>query len=259
MTFENQEPALDVAGEDVPETVVETVVETADEPEKLAEIKTEEPEKSKSQERKERRKAQISSIMQQKDEATARLASITKAGEIEAAPNEDDFENAIEYVAASAIWGATQKANDRMKSDAEESVETLDKQVNVEVEDAWNASMIEAAVKYSDFEAVALNGAVPLSPAMIKIIKEMDNGADVAYHLGSNLDVAQNISLKSPVEAALAIGRIEATLARPTTANNKNSQAPEPINPVSPKGTARVDPSNMSMGEFRKWRESGGD
>jgi len=44
--------------------------------------------------------------------------------------------------------------------------------------------MDEGYKKYSDFEDVALNPTVPISPMIVEILSESENPADVAYYLG---------------------------------------------------------------------------
>ena len=50
---------------------------------------------------------------------------------------------------------------------------------------------------------------------MTDLILTSDVGADVAYHLGQNRALAAQIAEMNPVEAARAIGRIEASIVAP--------------------------------------------
>jgi len=69
-----------------------------------------------------------------------------------------------------------------------------------------------ARVKYEDFDDVALNPELPVTPVMLHVLQSSDNGAELLYHLGSNPDVSAKIAAMSPGAAALAIGRLEAKL-----------------------------------------------
>ena len=60
----------------------------------------------------------------------------------------------------------------------------------------------------------------------------------------------------NPVEAARAIGRIEASIALPKP--RTETKAPDPINPVRGSAAASRNPDNMSYVEWVKWRENGG-
>jgi hypothetical protein len=79
-----------------------------------------------------------------------------------------------------------------------------------------------------------------------------ERGPEVAYHLGSNPDEAARIASLPPLQQAIQLGRIEATLDPP----KKVSTAPTPPPTVS-KGNAssNFDPEKCTQAEYVKWRE----
>ncbi|MEM8575528.1 MAG: hypothetical protein AAGF48_12935 [Pseudomonadota bacterium] len=143
---------------------------------------------------------------------------------------EEDFSNPADYQAAT-IKRATQEA----------SLETQAESVNAELQelkakraDAWSEIVAEASQEIPDFEAV-FDASVPVSEAMAELIMDSDAPAQVAYWLGKNKGEARRISELSPVEAARAIGQVEARLAAPKP--KTVSSAPKPVPTVAAKGS----------------------
>lgn len=226
-------------------------------------------EKSESAKRREREKAYRARLQTEATEANAkaeqaerRRLAILEAGKKEAAPKEADFPDPIEYAAAKAIWGAEQRLTEREAQNAGEEAkaaklqaEEIGKRERAALEQSWAAAREEAKTRYADFETVALTGWEP-SPAMTDLILTSDVGPDVAYHLGQNRALAAQIAEMNPVEAARAIGRIEASIVTPKP--RTETKAPDPINPVRGSAAAGRNPDTMSYVEWVKWREGGG-
>lgn len=226
-------------------------------------------EKSESAKRREREKAYRARLQTEATEANAkaeqaerRRLAILEAGKKEAAPKEADFPDPIEYAAAKAIWGAEQRLTEREAQNAGEEAkaaklqaEEIGKRERAALEQSWAAAREEAKTRYADFETVALTGWEP-SPAMTDLILTSDVGPDVAYHLGQNRALAAQIAEMNPVEAARAIGRIEASIVTPKP--RTETKAPDPINPVRGSAAAGRNPDTMSYVEWVKWREAGG-
>jgi hypothetical protein len=91
----------------------------------------------------------------------------------------------------------------------------------------------EAALRTSkpDFDTIALNPRLPVTVTMAQAIHESDLGPEVLYHLGSNPQEAARISALSVARQAAEIGRIEAALTKPPTAN---AVTQKPIPPAPP-------------------------
>lgn len=88
-----------------------------------------------------------------------------------------------------------------------------------------------------------------LHPETLDIIYSMENGPQMAHYLGSHLDVADKIATASPVQAAVELGRIAATLAA-TTKTVETSNAPKPVDTLSGSGGVGKDQDEMSMAEI---------
>lgn len=112
----------------------------------------------------------------------------------------------------------------------------------------------EAAVRASkpDFDTVARNPSLPITPTMAQAIWESDVGPEVLYHLGSNPQEAARISAMSVARQAAEVGRIEAALSKPPVANaSLKPIPPQPPQTVSAVSAGMVKPlDDMSMAEY---------
>ena len=100
---------------------------------------------------------------------------------------------------------------------------------------------------------------LPISTPMLEVIVESEQGPAIAYYLAENRDLAEQIARLPPVQAARAIGRIEARLEanRPAAAPQAPpvSKAPPPpprIEATEP--AVDKDPDQMSPEAWLKWR-----
>lgn len=103
--------------------------------------------------------------------------------------------------------------------------------------EAWNEKIAEAEAKHEDYRETvgslesAFDGIDPdHGQFLADTIMSMESGTDVLYHLAQNPDLAVNIAGQNPVNAALALGRLEASLAEPAAPKPtvKASKAPNP-------------------------------
>lgn len=252
----------------VTETEGQTQGQTA---EPTGEPEGEEAKKSRAAERRERQKAHVAQIRTEREaalaraqQAEARKASILNAGAMDTEPTERDFSDPLELSAARAIWKQDAKRAERFAKEAEteatearKQAENFTQQERAALRQSFEAQVDEAKGRYADYEAVARAPDVPVSDAMADLIITSEQGADVLYHLGQNRGLAAQIARMSQVEAARAIGRIEASLQAPKPRTETN--APAPISPVKGStGTAAKSPEKMSFAEWKAYRESGG-
>lgn len=231
---------------------------------------TEEAKKSKTAIRRERDKAHRVRLQADRDAAVDRAnaaegskARILDAANSKAAPKEDDYPDPFEFGAAKALWRdrheqATGEANKagEVATAAKREAEEITARERAVIEQSWTAQREEALTRYADYAQVALSADVPLSDAVADLVMTSDVGGDVLYHLGMNRELAAQIAKLSQVEAARAIGRIEASLSQPKP--RTQTTAPDPINPVRGSAGASRDPAKMNFKEFKAYRESGG-
>lgn len=197
-------------------------------------------------------------------ELKARQEKIKASADSDAAPKEADFEEYDDWKIAKALWEHEQRRVQReieaVGSEVEEAqrkLEQIDATEKRLVQENFAAQVADARTRYADYDDVVFkNTDVHISKDVADIVTQSDMGADVAYYLASNKALAAEISAMTPIEAARAIGRIEAKIAAPRP--RSTSTAPDPITPVKGKAAATKDPSKMSMAEYKKWRASQG-
>lgn len=111
-----------------------------------------------------------------------------------------------------------------------------------------------AREKFADYDVVARNPNVSITPAMAEIIRDSDVGPDLAYHLGKNPTEAARIAALPSTRQAVELGKLEA---RVTAPKPLPKQPPPPVSPVSGVAAGGTkDPNEMSMAEFKAWREA---
>lgn len=127
------------------------------------------------------------------------------------------------------------------------------------IEEAYNDRVDEAREKFADFDQVARNPRLPVTQSMAEAITSSDIGPEILYHLGLDPKNAERISRLSPILQAKEIGRIEAKLVSDPPAK-KTTNAPAPINPVTPGGAAKVydttDPRSIKTMTTSEWIEA---
>ena len=195
-------------------------------------------------------------------EAEARLQEIEQhAGTVP--PKQDDFETYEDFQAALSAHHAMRMMDDRQKAEYSRQAEThrqerarIEAERQAEIAQGWQSQVQDALERYADFDKVALNPAVPITPQIATMLASMDAGADVAYHLGMNMADARRIALLPDLEAAMELGRIEARLSVPKA--NKVTNAPDPVHPVKSASSVDRDWTKMSPEEYDEWRAGGG-
>lgn len=170
----------------------------------------------------------------------------------EGAPTPEQFSSYEGYLEAKAEWKAEQKVAEVLGRQAETTKRQSAQAEQATLQRAWESKVDAALEVYDDFEEVALAHDVPISVTMMEAILRTDKAADVAYYLGKNRAEAKKIERMDPFSQAVAIGRIEATLARP--APKKATAAPPPISPVGARTSVSKDPDRMSTNEWLAWR-----
>ena len=89
---------------------------------------------------------------------------------------------------------------------------------------------------------------VPLPHDVVTAIQGAENGPELAYYLGKNLDVADKLIQKDQISAAMELGRISAKLS--ATNNKRTTKAPDPVKTAASGGTPSKDMESMSMEEI---------
>lgn len=117
------------------------------------------------------------------------------------------------------------------------------------MEAKWNTNIAKAVEAYPDFDAVVTKGADEqkwkCSPVVALGIKDSDVGADVAYHLATNVAESERIYGLPAIEQAREFGKLEGRFLAQAAAKAAPSAEAEPTvvkptaAPTPPKGMAR--------------------
>lgn len=169
-------------------------------------------------------------------------------------PRFEDFESYDDYVKAVVKH---ERSNERKLEKQQE--ETQKQQVQQQqIQESFNSQAESAKKKYSDFEQVAFGKHVAYSAVSSQLVAASESGAELAYYLGLNPEIAKNIAHMNPIDAAKAIGRLEAKLTESPKPKPKNiTAAPPPVKTVGGNERVKKDPSKMSMTEYIDYRRSG--
>ncbi len=173
----------------------------------------------------------------------------------EPAPKQEDFKTYEEFARADARHAAREEAAKAVQG-LSAKVENATRHVEAQHQEAdWNKREAKAREKYADYDEVARDEDLSITPHMATAIKQMDEGTDVAYHLGEHPDEAARIAQLAPVGQVIELGRIANKIARPKP---KQTAAPPPVTTVksgsAPKGLTPENAGNMT--DFIKAREA---
>ena len=103
----------------------------------------------------------------------------------------------------------------------------------------------------TDFEAVVFADDVPFTQDTADAVMDLENGAAIAYDLAANPDKLANLNTMTPMQRAVELGRMSATISAPKAP--VKSKAPEPIKPTQDAGgpSSGKPESEMSYAEMR--------
>jgi colicin import membrane protein len=145
-------------------------------------------------------------------------------------PARDQFDDPDTYDNALVEWGkresarvaAAEKAATDREAETKRAAEAKAEHeaAVLKINEGWVAARTKAVEKYPDYAEVAeadpANGGPTITEAMAAAIVQIDNGPDVAYHLGQNVEESERIAaIPNPVRQFIEIGRLAERLATP--------------------------------------------
>lgn len=154
-------------------------------------------------------------------------------------PNLANFSDYDEYVAANAAWTARNeykriraeetKAEQARQFAAQQQQQQQSQQKYVsEVASAWSSVALRGEEKFPDFEEKVFGIPAEHMPATIaEAIATSPVGEEVAYYLGTHLDIAKKIASLKPIDQIREITKLEMRAGKTAQSN-----APTPITPV---------------------------
>lgn len=102
-----------------------------------------------------------------------------------------------------------------------------------------------ARAKYADYdgviEQITSDPRLAQNPTIRQALLGLDNGPEIAYTLGKNLDVAYEIANMNPIQAGMKLAEIV------NRAPRRTSNAPTPIKPISATGNTPGNPKDYSQ------------
>lgn len=198
------------------------------------------------------------------------------AGDDDPEPKEEDFAEFKEFNKALSRWAARQetKTVTAKNTEAEQKKAFEAEEGRLMNEHAKRIDALKASGKHEDLDEVLENlkdSDMTIPPAVGRALIELENSADVVYHLAKNPDVVEKLNGMSVYKALQELGRIADKLmpaeveAKPETPVKEKPQsppvkpvtaAPAPIKPVGSSTTRSApDPDKMSMSEYNRMRD----
>lgn len=183
--------------------------------------------------------------------------------EVKAAPNEDDFDTSQEYHTANAryyaeVSGSAADAKVTASDNANKAAaEKTQRQTELETKKAaFEKNLDSKRANFENFDEVAYGHEfmdLDLAEQLFDMAKDpKGKGPEVAFHLGSNLDVAERIFALPPVQRARELTKLEFQVE--ALEPKLVSDAPDPIKPLGNSETIQSDPDKMTADEWRTWR-----
>lgn len=184
---------------------------------------------------------------------------------------EPDASKFADYVEWQKAWNRWDRRQDQRQETAARAAAEQQHAAKAK-SDSFQARVTEAKSEFADFDTVAFNKDLPVSPVMADAITDSEIGPKILYHLGKNPAEAARIAKLSAVAQVREIGKLEAKLdadaagaaegddaEEPQTKKPAVSKAPVPHKPLG--SGAAVNPAklldSMSQRDYRALRESG--
>lgn len=155
------------------------------------------------------------------------------------------------YLFTEAEKRAVAAAERRLQEQADQESKAR-KQTEFERRESKFAKSVE------DYHEVTRDSSLPISAAMAEVIADSEDGPALAYYLGKNIAIAEQISRLPPLGAARELGRIEVKLAaeREKAKEKPVSKAPPPTPKIEAvEAEIEKDPAQMTDVQFAKWRK----
>jgi len=174
-----------------------------------------------------------------------RIEALEKAKIEQGKPPEiDDFDTEAEYLEALTDY----KIELRLSKEKEAARTKEAARNSFERESRIRSALQKGAEKYPDFNKVIADLEIPTDS--LPVFEMLDNAGDVAYELGKKPNLAKSLSSMPPALAGAKLQEISLSIKQ-----RKITKAPEPIRPVASQGGHVKTMENMSMAEYRAYRD----
>ena len=253
----DSEPAVEAQAESEP--TAEEEAEVTDKPKQNPKVRMRFEQVSKELAKERESKALLEAKIQELEGRQAPQAPIQEVDILGEKPQANQFQDAFEYAEALAEWSAEKALVERDKAEQQRK---LDEQRN-EVIKSWTAKLEAAKVEMPDFDDLVASSNVQIRDEVRDAILESDVGPQILYHLASDDEYAQKLSLMPTNKALKELGKLEGQFERkeaPTEAKSEpvtRSKAPAPIKPLTAgKGASDVliDGNGAFHGTYAQWK-----
>lgn len=178
-------------------------------------------------------------------------------------PTPQQFQTYDDYVTARAQYEGRQAAMALYTQAEQQRAFQAAQHAAAQRIQALNDKLIADGAKYPDFDELVRSENTKITNIMADALSYTANPAEVAYYLGKNRQESIRIAQLPPVQQAMEIARIGATLAAtpvqktmttapeppPTLGTRRAAHPPRSIEEMTPQEVAK-----MSMAEFNKLR-----
>lgn len=152
------------------------------------------------------------------------------------------------YEDARLAFNTEQAVSKAVRETRKEDLESKQREARAELVEEFNEGVTAIKDRITDYHQVMDSCKVDLRKDVADLILSSEKGPHLAYeHAKNNGAKLREIQSLPPVEAARAIGRIEARLSLPQP--KKQTQAPAPIKPPVGGASPSRDPLSLAKGE----------
>lgn len=239
-----EEVVSDVPTESTDETTVEVENEEPTEGEEIPEQKPEKDpwykrridELTRDKHEARRHAERLEKMLEQQEAMRKQLASQPASQEPTGpvAPNPDDYVGGQfdpRYMQDMLAYTRESTKAEAIAAIKQEQQELMQRQAMAQQQQRLDTAEAAARARYNDYDAVIEGITTDPVLAQNNVIREavlgMDNGPEIAYMLGKNLDVAYEIANMHPIQAGMRLAEII------NRAPRKTSNAPTPIKPLN--------------------------
>ena len=140
-------------------------------------------------------------------------------------PEDFDFDDA-QYQSAMVDYKVDQKFNAFQQNQLQNEANNRQKEVNK----SYSKKAAEFMLKTPDFDEVVMN--LPISFEAGEVLKQLENGPEVGYHLGNHLDEADSMAGMNVTQMTMYLTRLSDSVSA-TVPTKKITEAPPPIDSLN--------------------------
>lgn len=253
---EQQKPADENEQSAKPETNEDATEDAESEAQEDGEAEEEDKPKRRGKSRNQRYADRIAAQAAENAELKRKLEEVNKAAPVAETPKPklEDFDSVTDFEAAHAEWAIEKALAKNNKETAAERQKEAAAESARKSAQAYQERMQSAKEYIPDFDEVVGNADDAHVASHVQgMVIESKRAPELIYHFAQNPALLADLNQMSELKAAREIGRLEATLVKPTP--RKQSKAPPPAKPVRGAATPVKKLSEMSMAEYAARRE----